>query len=233
MSKIITITAADEKFKELCTVCAESAKYLGYETLVYDLGNLGFGIPFKARFADDVGGKIPSKPNIILDALSKVNDGDYVVWLDADTIMWETIDEIKGNFDIGVTVRVGKQMETDNPINAGVCFFKKTSATLNFIDLWISKCEQGTSDQRELNKLLKGVHHTHADNNEIISINGLLVKVFSVKIYNSWAFKKPQSEFAKITHYKSKYRRFWPTRTINYNHKNYQTLEENRSTSNE
>lgn len=215
MSKILIITAADQKFRNLCEMCSNSAKDLGYETIVYDLGKLGFGKPFDGRFSDQVGAKIPSKPSMILDALTLVNDNDYVVWLDADAIIWDTIDEIKSPYDIGVTVRKPKLKESDSPINAGVCFFRKTPATLEFVKTWIEACKTSISDQMELNRLLRGISTKHLDKTVKIKVSNFYinVNVFPCDVYNSWYFKGPQTH-AKVTHYKSKYRRFWPTRTI-------------------
>jgi hypothetical protein len=215
MSKILIITAADEKFQNLCQMCSDSAIDLDYETIVYDLGKLGFGKPFNGRFSDQIGAKIPSKPSIILDALHNVDNNDYVVWLDADAIIWDRIDEIKLPYDIGVTVRKPKAKESDSPINAGVCFFRKTPATIQFVKTWIEACKTSISDQMELNRLLRGVTTKNIDETlkfKILDFN-INVKIFPCDLYNNWYFKTPQTH-AKITHYKSKYRRFWPTKTI-------------------
>ena len=215
MHNIVVVTAADEKFKDLCTVCSNSSKELGYETRVYDLGGLGYGTPFVGRFSDVEGAKIPSKPSMILDVLKSVDNNDYVVWLDADAIIWDNIDEIKLQYDIGVTLRKPKGGMVDSPINAGVCFFRKTPATIKFMNTWIDACESGVSDQRELNRLLRGISPTDVNSTLTYDIDNTIVSVrtFPCDVYNSWWFKKPQMH-AKITHYKSKYRRFWPTRTI-------------------
>ena len=138
---ITVITAADSNFKEFVEKCADSSKQLNYKTLIYDLGGLGYGIPFKARVSPKVGAKIPSKPSIIQDALGKVEKGDIVAWLDADTILWERFDEIAyGNYDIGVTVRQPKQTENGLPINAGVVFVRKTRNAKQFVKQWIELC---------------------------------------------------------------------------------------------
>lgn len=210
MSKIVVITAANEKFKDLANMTAASSRDLGYETLVYDLGGLGTGIPFEGRVFDQVGGKIPSKPNIILDALNRVDDNDFVVWLDADAILWESIDEIVGNYDIGVTVRKPKTEENGFPINAGVVFIKKTEQALNFVHKWVKECETATSDQAVLNGLCEV---TSLDTNNIVLRNNTKIQVFPCDVYNNFYFKLPQLH-AKITHYKSKLRSWWPRRTI-------------------
>jgi len=210
MSEIVVVTAANKNFEELVTKCADSSRDLGYKTFVYDLGGLGVGIPFEGRVSDSVGAKIPSKPSIILDALNRVNDKDIVVWIDADTIMWQRLDEIIGKYDIGVTVRKPKYLENDLPINAGVVFVKKTPKALNFVDTWIKECETARSDQVELNKLCQV---TSDDIGSDVQRHNATIRVFPCDVYNNFYFKKPQLH-AKIIHYKSKHRSWWPRRTI-------------------
>ena len=208
---ITVITAADSNFKEFVEKCADSSKQLNYKTLIYDLGGLGYGIPFKARVSPKVGAKIPSKPSIIQDALGKVEKGDIVAWLDADTILWERFDEIAyGNYDIGVTVRQPKQTENGLPINAGVVFVRKTRNAKQFVKQWIELCETGVSDQVELNKLAQVSSN---DANSTVQRGNIKIKAFECNIYNNFYFKKTQLH-AKIIHYKSKHRYRWPERTI-------------------
>ena len=212
MSKIVIVTAADNKFKDLAEMCIKSAENVGYQVITYDLGNLGFGIPFIARISDNIGAKIPSKPEIIKDALTHIDQNDIVVWADADTIIWDTIDEIlKIKFDIGVTVRNPKEKENDLPINAGVVFVKKTKKSLEFIDEWINLCSVGSSDQQELNKLC--LVSTKDLNSIVTNKNDVSIYVFPCDIYNNFYFKKSQLH-AKITHYKTKHRHWWPNRTV-------------------
>ena len=191
-------------------MCVDSVEDIGYKVLVYDLGDLGFGKPFDARVYDAANAKIPSKPAIIKDALDQVEFDDYVVWMDADTILWDTLDNIKGDYDLGVTVRTSKSREVGMPINAGVVIVKKTTASLEFLEKWVLKCASGESDQRELNTLVK-VSSTDVDT-DVIS-KGVIFRVFSCKEYNNFYFKKTQLD-AKITHYKSSVRWWWPRRVI-------------------
>ena len=217
MNDILVITAANKKFKNMCDVLVRSLVDLRQKYHVYDLGDLGYGEPFDGDVFEEEGRKIPSKPFMIKDALNKVNKDEYVVWMDAVTILWQNLHGIQGNYDIGVTVRGVKFFE-DQPINAGVMFFKKTSATLKFVDKWIERMtkvdgtKQGRSDQREMNRFLRGKLPTNWTN-EIVTIHDTQFKLFDCKIYNNWRFKKPQLH-AKITHYKSSYRYHWPKRTI-------------------
>ena len=210
-NKINIITAADQNFKDFVTKCAESSRYLGYNTVVYDLGGLGFGKKFKGKVSDQIGAKIPCKPSIIFDAMCNTPKDEYIVWIDADVIMWERIDEItQTQFDIGVTGRKPKQKENDLPINAGVVFIRNSNSAEKFVKKWVSVCESATSDQVELNKL------SPIQSNDIGSTVIRLdtkIHVFPCDIYNNFYFKKPQTH-AKLIHYKSKHRFRWPERTM-------------------
>lgn len=219
---IKVITAADKNFKDMVDVAYRSAKTLGYDTTVYDLGGLGYGQPFEGKVSDSIGAKIPCKPAMILDALNKANDGEVVVWIDADAIMWSRIDEILEEvWDFGVTMRKPKANERDDPINAGIVFVRKTPASMHFMKTWIDKVSTGVSDQKELNKLfaLNNIDYLRKR-----KIHNMTVKIFPCTVYNNFYFKQPQKN-AKITHYKSKLRYMWPKRTVTKIPKSY-SLEE-------
>jgi cytidyltransferase-like protein len=210
MSKIVVVTAANKKFKYLCQMCIDSIKDTGYEVLVYDLGELGFGKSFKGRVSDVANAKIPGKPEIIQDALEQVEFNDYVVWMDADTILWDTLEDIRGDWDIGVTARTQKSREFSMPINAGVVMVKKTPWALEFVEQWVEQCKNGISDQQELNCLCKILS---TDVGTDFVNNGKVFRVFSCAEYNNFYFKKSQQR-AKITHYKSSARGWWPRRAL-------------------
>lgn len=207
---IHVITAADANFKEFVEKCANSSIDFGYKTTVYDLGGLGFGKPFDGRVSDSIGAKIPSKPSIIYDAMNNTPENDYVVWLDADVLMWGEIEDIKLNYDIGVTVRKPKTEENDLPINAGVVFVRNTNRSRRFVEKWIKLCENAKSDQVELNKLCEV---KCSDIDSTVIRQDVNVHVFPCDVFNNFYFKKPQLH-AKLIHYKSKHRFRWPERTI-------------------
>ena len=211
MSKLYAVVAGDINFKEFTTNCYLSSKPFVEKTFVYDLGNLGFGEPFAARFSQGEGAKIPSKPNIIKHAIDKIEFGEYLVWLDADTIVFKDLEGFKLDYDIGVTIRKpGK--DWDNPINAGIVVLKKTTNSLKFLEKWIIACETADSDQRVLNTLIK----VNASNiGKLTSFTDLNVYGFSCEEYNNFYFKaKNQDKIARIKHYKSKYRWRYPTGEI-------------------
>jgi len=206
-NKIITVVAGDKVFAPYVEKAAESCRKVGYEPVIYDLGGLGFGKPFKGRVSPQVGAKIPSKPGMIMDALMDIEFGDYVAWIDADAIVLDRFDEIMQDYDIGVTVRQPKQKENSLPINAGIVFVRKTNQAIKFVEEWIALCETGVSDQQELNKLCQV---TTKDTNTTVTRNNTNIKVFECRIYNNFYFAKKTVPHAKIKHYKSKLRHLWP-----------------------
>ena len=207
MSKITTVIAGDSNFKKYVDKAAAHCRSVGYEPVVYDLGGLGYGIPFEGRVSPQVGAKIPSKPGMIKETLKNVEYGEYVVWIDADALIEDRIDEIMFDYDIGVTVRQPKQIENSLPLNAGIVFVRKTPAALMFVDEWIKLCETGVSDQQELNKLCQV---TTKDTNKTVVRNNTKIHVFECRIYNNFYFAKKPAPHAKIKHYKSKLRFLWP-----------------------
>ena len=212
MNKITVVLAGDKNYKAYVEKGKQTTEALGYTVSVYDLGGLGFGTPFTGRVTDEPNAKIPCKPRIILEELKKTNDNDYVVWLDADAIIQHRIDEIKEDYDIGVTVRAPKSAEHSLPINAGIVFIKKTPAALEFVNDWMELSEQGVSDQPPLNKLC---NVNSKDRDTTVERNGVKIKVYKCEVYNNF-YKQgkmingvnPGS--VKIVHYKTKLRHLYP-----------------------
>lgn len=202
---ITFVIAGDLNYKKYVETGLKYIKNLNYPVLCYDLGGLGYGIPFSGRFSDVENSKIPCKPHIIKDALTRIIDEDYLVWLDADAIIFDSIDEIKEDYDIGVTVRLPKAIENSMPVNAGIVFLKKTQGAITFVDKWISLSDKDISDQPPLNKLASVVC---ADRGTTVIRDGVKIKVFPCEIYNNF-YKKGNHKF-KIKHYKSKIRNLYP-----------------------
>jgi hypothetical protein len=201
------VIAGDKNFERYVKKGKETTESLGYEVLVYDLGGLDYGKPFKGKVSDEVNAKIPCKPHIILDALNYVGDNEYLVWLDADAIILDKIDEIKEDYDIGVTVRQPKNVENTMPINAGIVFIRKTPEAINFIKKWMVLCDENTSDQPPLNKLSSVVC---ADIGTTVLRDNTKIKVYPCAIYNNFYFAKKDRPGIKIKHYKSKLRNLYP-----------------------
>jgi hypothetical protein len=204
---IKVVIAGDKNFEAYVKKGKETTQSLGYDVLVYDLGGLGYGKPFEGRISDAVNAKIPCKPHIILDALNSINDNEYLVWLDADALIIDRIDEIKEDYDIAVTVRQPKAVENALPINAGIVFVKKTPNAIRFINEWVNLSNQDISDQPPLNKLASVVC---ADLGSTVIRNNVRIKVYPCAVYNNFYFAKKDRPGIKIKHYKSKLRHLYP-----------------------
>lgn len=229
MSKIYAVTAADNNFKDMLLKCYESTLPFVEQCFVHDLGGLNFGEKFsEARVQDiqikrmynqkelerigfDKIPKIPYKPELIKKSISQIDNNDYLIWLDADTLVVSDLSGIRKNYDLGVTIRIPKTKPSDRPINAGVVILRKTEKALRFLDTWIEKCVNARSDQQELNRLIKV---THKNRNNTQSILGVQVYGFTCEEYNNFYFNsnKRTQDQAKILHYKNSVRKFHPTR---------------------
>lgn len=206
---ITFVIAGDKNFKNFVDTAVEHIKSVNYPVLIYDLGNLGYGKSFVGRYGSKEGAKIPCKPHIIRDALNDIKDNEYLVWFDADALIFDRIDEIQLDYDIGVTVRLPKQVENTNPINAGIVFIKKTPKAIDFVENWIRLSDQDISDQPPLNKLAKVVC---ADRGNTVIRDGVKIRVFPCEVYNNFYFAKKNKPGVKIKHYKSKLRFLYPTK---------------------
>jgi hypothetical protein len=199
------VIAGDKNFKQYVDQGVRWNNKLGYETIVYDLGELGYGIPFQGRVSDRPSAKIPSKPAIILDAIKKIPDGDFLMWQDADALIYNRIDEIDDDYDIGVTVRLPKSVDHDLPINAGIIFFRKSEKVVEFIKKWKEISEQGDSDQPPLNQLCQVFNK---DRGSTVQRGTLQIRVLPCEIYNN--MYKKHLDKAKIRHFKTKRRWLYP-----------------------
>ena len=204
---ITFIIAGDKNFSHFVNTGVKHIEKLNYPVLIYDLGGLGQGIPFEGRYGSGIGAKIPCKPHIVKDALTRINEGDYLIWFDADALIFDRVDEIQEDYDVGVTVRVPKAIENSNPINAGIIFFKNTISSRQFVDKWAALADQDVSDQPPLNRLAKVVC---ADLGKIVERDGVKIKVYPSEIYNNVYFGKKDKLGIKIKHYKSKLRHLYP-----------------------
>lgn len=206
MSKITVVTAANKKYEKYLKYTKESSNSFGYDCLIYDLGGLGYGKKFEGRFSDVANAKIPCKPSIIKDAMSSINDGDYLVWMDADALLVDSIDCIAQDYDVGVTLRSPRHMIKHIPLNAGVIFFRKNDRTLKFIEKWDLICKKAESDQVILNYLIPV---SSGCEQKVLNIDDFLVKVFTCEEYNNYYFDENQRA-AKIKHYKTSLRNLHP-----------------------
>ena len=204
---MLVVIAGDHRFGPYVANADRTTRALGYQTLVFDLGDLGMGEPFQGRVSDIPLHTIPCKPHMLREACSRVSTGSYVVWLDADAIMQQRIDEIRQDYDIGVTMR-GKFASDPRvaAINAGIVFVRNTKPAQRFLDIWADRSDSLDGDQSALNEL---VPLEPQDRDQCVERQGARVQVFSCAIYNFFDFKNDPGQ-AKIIHYKSKHRARYP-----------------------
>jgi len=208
------ITAGDKKFKKFIGAAQKQCEKFGYPMLIYDLGGLGFGIPFDATFENVTGTNVIKnkwKPSLILDAFYRASG--EMVWMDADAILWNTID-IDWDFDIGVTLR--RQGEIDNTptpeltggLNSGVVFINKTSEALDFLQEWEQR--NGKTDQQALNSMVEEVTG-FTKYNTIFKRKGVKIKIFTTDRYNCYYFDQSlNSTDNRILHFKKDVRDIAP-----------------------
>jgi hypothetical protein len=204
---MLVVIAGNQNFRPYVENADRTTRALGYETLVFDLGDLGMGEPFRGRVSDIPLHTIPCKPHMLREACQRTQENTYVVWLDADAIMQARIDEIQLDYDIGVTMRTKFSKDPRvGAINAGIVFVRNTTTTRRFLDIWAAKSEVLDGDQSALNALIP---LDKQDKDQCVIRQGIKVQVFPCAVYNFFDFKN-DSHQAKIIHYKSKHRARYP-----------------------
>jgi len=217
------VTAGDEKFKEMVGFSVRTAKKLGYETIIFDLGGLGVGKRYEIKRDDFSVGKhygvyaikVPFKPKLLKRALEKTDE--FLVWLDGDAFLISKIDEVVGDYDIGVTMRRQEERgkspypSISGYINAGVLFINNTKGARKFIDMWIKEIPntKSGSDQEALNSLIKQVTDFKGGcYNKIYNLDDIKIKIFKTDIYNHYYFDETLEQ-AKIVHFKGSRRQYY------------------------
>jgi len=202
------VTAADKKLNFFFNQSYKSISNFYKNILIYDLGGLGIGkkIPLDTSYTANQ--KFPKKPFIILDALKRTNEGDFLVWLDCDTILLDKIDSVfSSNFDIGVTIRKSKSKKPQESwINSGVIFLKNNEKTTKLVKDWLSVSQKLNGDQYALNDMIT---LSKPQPFEQVSINDVFIKLYPCEVYNNFYFNQDQS-MAKILHYKTDVRHNYP-----------------------
>jgi hypothetical protein len=207
---ILVVTAGDANFRPYVANAERTTRLLGYPVLVFDLGGLDLGEPFEGRVSSVPLHTIPCKPHMLREACSRVPENSYVVWLDGDAIMQARIDEIRQDYDIGVTMRSKFSKDPRvGAINAGIVFVRNTASARRFLEVWAYRADEFDGDQSALNDL---VPLTKTDRDQLVHRQGARIQVFPCSVYNFFDFKNDASQ-AKIVHYKSKHRAKYPLET--------------------
>jgi hypothetical protein len=207
MNNITVLIAGDKNYRAMIENAKRTTEELGYPTIIYDLGNLGFGKQFDGRVSNIPLQTIPCKPHLLADALLGLPDNHYLVYLDADAIMQSRIDEICEDYDIGVTLRAKPAPDPRvSAINAGIVFVRNTQPAREFLQIWAKTADELNGDQWALNTLTQ---LQKEDLGQTVIKHNTRIRCFPCTVYNNFYFKGDQS-MAKILHYKSKHRKRYP-----------------------
>ena len=163
-------SAANERYEPLIRLLKKSAENVGYLTHLYDLGGLGFGIPFNPP-PKDFAQMRRWKPRYAREA-RKVLRGP-VTFLDADCCVVSPFDDLfTDEFDIAFVVKKkkpkfkGGKLVIQDRVRIKGCYMlmQDTKGCITFMDEWIRRIgEEGYRDQNALWELIGSAHPlTHA-----------------------------------------------------------------------
>ncbi len=217
---MLIVTAGNHKYKGWLRKFKANTDARGYKCVIYDLGGLGFGEKHEVNdesfqkfgFYNKV---LPTwktralhKPSIVRRALEH---NDFTIYVDADTSIVGSLDEVPGDYDVGITVRRPGELQLEplplhrtimGCINAGVMFFNNTQATRDFVERWANKTMEVQNDQAALNELVNPRKKTlKAD--EKLTVHDVRFKTFTSMIYNFYYFPDQPPANVKIMHYKN------------------------------
>lgn len=213
---ITIVSGANHEYREFYFKLKEDAFKLGYEFLGYDYGGLNDGVAFDLELHNPKDctkyvGKIPDKPKMLLNALERVNG--FVAYMDCDVRIKQKIDEVIGDYDIGITahdpkLHSGKGIDDRYNfitcyLNAGVIFLNNTEGTKRFINEWIKKIKESTanSDQEGLTNLLRSYIPEDGWGKPYHKVAGAKVKLLPASKYNFIARYGYDEPNPKIVHY--------------------------------
>jgi len=236
------LIAANARMRPFVDSCLLSIQRQGHSVIVYDLGGLGFGKKFEvndptfqaqgfyhslgqARFAPG-----EHKPAVIRDCLQTSNE--LIVYVDADTLVLGRLDEMAGDYDVGLTVRPAWEIEKlikssypnrqfiyDGYVNTGIMCFYPTANSFRFLDKWQEGIKKIKDEQGAINGMLEPM--TPLKSNITLELDGIKLRLFDTMQYNYYYFYSPRNchsypliknditvpwHKAKILHFKGKMR---------------------------
>lgn len=163
--ELIFTFAANHRYRKHADELKTSLENLGQKYIAVDLGGLGYGIPMTVQdgtfqslgFYQTIFSSYPTpamhKPDAVQAAYEQIGFGDILVSLDADCVLMDSIDEIKGmDFDVAVThvSQFDEFILKYMPLNSGVIFFRRSDAATKFIIDWKQQTIEGGDDQQGL-----------------------------------------------------------------------------------
>jgi len=194
-----------------------TAKLLGFETYAYSESNID--LEFKSKNKNIIekkrgGGYWIWKPYIILDMLNKINDSDYLIYMDSGanlignpqkylemiddkgilsfSMMQKTSKWTKGDCFYEVNKNKDYQFSDKNQLQGTYIFFKKCEFSINFVKEWLNLCSKENlitdSPNLHLNNLSDFVEHRHDQS------------IFSLLAYNRGVMFVPQIDQYCIEH---------------------------------
>lgn len=215
------MTAGNWRFAYFIEHSMKQAAKFNYPVQVFDLGGLGFGEDWSINdqsfqengYYDRLNGSSEGsflstarhKPAIVEHTLKQFND--FTVYLDGDAMLVDRIDEIAGDYDIGVTTRRPSELNVSNGlkklrgwINAGVLFFNNTPGTELFLEYWKQAMTVWPDDQWALNEML--CKDLDKPLPEEFMYRDIKIRTFPGDIYNFCYFPEEPPNGCKIFHYR-------------------------------
>jgi hypothetical protein len=191
---MIVATAADHRMHDWMDRCKTAAEGLGYKVLAVDLDQLE-GQDFGLERDED--GFLPCYFKIPVIRLALLQDSE-VLYLDADCVMRERVDEIwVKEFDMAVTRRLEPVVHRKAGLyNTAVVAVRRTPQAGALLEAWLQWARKLESEQEALNILSLG----KGSKWKINSLPG--------EIYNNYYFDGSEEQ-AKIVHYKGDVRHKW------------------------
>lgn len=195
-------TVFNHNFSKYYRLLNQSCNKLGYK-LDYEILKEPLE-EYYIQLEDGWKSKALHKPTYLLNYIETLPDDELVVYLDADIMLMQRIDEIDTkSYDIGLTYRIKedyvnsktehmKYMEIGN---CGVLFIYKNARSIDLLKEWQNKIEVEKNDQLALKESLK-------------TTNAKIEK-FDPLIYNFSYFNYFNYTNAKILHFKTSNREFY------------------------
>lgn len=195
--KFVTIHDGARKYAEMAETNKRSASSLGYSVEIKQGSSV-----------------ITDKPLLF----SKEVTAQWTIWMDADSILVGTIDELfTDDYDLALSVKdlKARSKRFGAYLYAGLIVARNTSATKRFFNEWIAcQKETGKDDQFALNAVLADyLDDTVYDKiGEVIDCGGVRIRLLDPDVYvhqQAIHDMEPPGSDVKILHFKGRLHRKW------------------------